>query len=197
VPVFVGRGQYFIDNRYPARDDALLLPELPRRYSIVQRGSDYLLLRRKPLQPTPDQAQQRLQHSIISLGQEIRLPANSDCAVEMRARFHSNLFGRLRQFFVQPALLNIVLTDEQQQEHRGRLVPEISAAGFLVQPLLESTADLADFFEGRMGHVVHSLRFEPASGSSKNWAKIEVDFWKFPELKLQHSSGAVSVAVTP
>jgi hypothetical protein len=197
APQFVFVRLQPIDGRYPTQEDALLLPELPRRYSIVQRGPGYVLLHRKPRQPTQDQAQRRLKRSIVSLRQEILLPAKSDCALELRARFQPTLRGMLREFFVQPALLNIVLTDEQHQEHRGRIVPQISAGGFLVQPLVQSNADFVDFFQGRMRRAVHSIRFEPVSGSSKDWSKIEVEFWELPELRLQHSSRPVRTVVTP
>ena len=149
-----------IDSRYAALEDGPLLSELPRRYSVVHREKDYVLLQRKGVQPEHEQTRRLLTRRRATLGQEIPLPPEGDCAIELRARFQPSIRGRVRSFLVQPALLSMVLTDAKNQQHPCRIVPQLSASGFVIHPLLRSNQDFDDFVEGRAHHLVpfHSLR---------------------------------------
>jgi hypothetical protein len=183
-----------IDFRYGALEDGRLLSELPRRYSVVHREKDYVLLHRKAVQPEHEQTRRLLTRRRATLEQEIPLPPEGDCAIELRARFQPSIRGRVRSFLVQPALLTMVLTDEKNQQHACRIVPQLSASGFVIHPLLRSNQDFDDFVEGRAHHLVRSIRFETRVGSKRNWSGIELEFWQLPELKLRPSSGVAGTA---
>jgi hypothetical protein len=61
----------------------------------------------------------------------------------------------------------------------------MAAAVFLVQPLLESHKDFADFMAARSGRLVRSIRFEPVSATGNCWSQISIQFSKLPELTFE------------
>jgi hypothetical protein len=103
----------------------------------------------------------------------------------LRAIFKPSIYGAARAFLVQPAEVSLVLTDGKHGQHTGRLIPEMAAAGFLVQPLLESDKDFADFMAARPGRLVRSIRFEPVSATGNCWSQISIQFSKLPELPFE------------
>jgi hypothetical protein len=182
APQFVFARLQSVDGRFPAQDDSLLLEELPRRYSIAKEANDFLLLHRKPVQPTGELLREKFPMRHVSFGQEIEVPETVNCAVELRAIFKPSIYGAARAFLVQPAQVNLVLTDGKHGQHTGRLIPEMAAAGFLVQPLLQSDRDFADFMAARPGRSVRSIHFEPVSATGNCWSQISIQFSKLPEL---------------
>jgi len=186
-----------VDDRYPAQDDSLLLEELPRRYTVVRRAGDYVLLRRRRVQPAGELIRESLERREVRFGEEIALPDAADCSIELRAFFKPTLWGVLRSTAAQPARVSIVLTDAQNGHHTGRLVPTMAAAGFPVQPLLASQEDLSSFLEGRARTSVRSLRFEPEPGTTKCWSTIHIELYRLPELTLHPESQADSESFVP
>lgn len=184
APQFVFARLQSVDSRYPAQDDSLLLEELPRRYLMVKEATDFLLLHRKSVQPARELVREKFPLRDISFGQEIELPETLNCALELRAIFKPTIYGAARAFLVQPAEVSLVLTDGQHRQHTGQLIPGMAAAGFLVQPLLESQKDFADFMAARPGRLVRSIRFEPVSATGNCWSQISIQFSKLPELPL-------------
>ena len=185
APQFVFARLQSVDWRYPAQDDSLLLEELPRRYLIAKEATDFLLLQRKPVQPPGELLREKFPMRHVSFGQEIELPETVNCAVELRAIFKPSIYGAARAFLVQAAEVSLVLTDGKHGQHTGRLIPEMAAAGFLVQPLLESDKDFADFMAARPGRLVRSIRFEPVSATGNCWSQISIQFSKLPELPFE------------
>jgi hypothetical protein len=185
APQFVFARLQTVDWRYPAQDDSLLLEELPRRYLIAKEGNDFLLLHRKPVQPAGELVREKLPMRRVSFGQEIELPETANCAIELRAIFKPSIYGAARAFLVQAAEVSLVLTDGKHGQHTGRLIPEMAAAGFLVQPLLESDKDFADFMAARPGRLVRSIRFEPVSATGNCWSQINIQFSNLPELPFE------------
>jgi hypothetical protein len=185
APQFVFARLQSIDWRFPAQDDSLLLEELPRRYLIAKEANDFLLLHRKPVQPPGELLREKFPMRHVSFGQEIELPETVNCAIELRAIFKPSIYGAARAFVVQPAEVSLVLTDGKHGQHTGRLIPEMAAAGFLVQPLLESDKDFADFMAARPGRSVRSIRFEALSATGNCWSQISIQFSKLPELPFE------------
>jgi hypothetical protein len=185
APQFVFARLQSIDSRFPAQEDCLLLEELPRRYAIAKEAGDFLLLRRKPVQPCGDLLREKFPMRDVSCGQEIELPEAANCALEMRAMFKPSIYGAARSFLVQPAEISLVLTDGAARPHTARLIPQVGEAGFLVQPLLESEKDFADFMAARPGRSVRSIRFETVSATRSCWSQISIRFSKLPELRFK------------
>jgi hypothetical protein len=185
APQFVFARLQSVDSRYPAQDDSLLLEELPRRYLMVKEANDFLLLHRKPVQPVSELVREKFPILTVSFGQEIELPETVNCALELRAIFKPSIYGAARAFLVQPAEVSLVLTDSKHGQHTGQLIPAMAAAGFLVQPLLQSQKDFADFMAARPGRSIHSIRFEPVSATGNCWSQISIQFSKLPELRFK------------
>ncbi len=184
APRFVFARLQSIDGRYPPQEDSLALLELLRRYAVDRREDDYLLLRRRAVQPVGEIARKKIDARGISFGETIPLPNDTSCAVELRTTFRPSLYGRLRALLVQPPVVNLVLIDDAGKSHTGRLVPSIAEAGFLVQPILETQDDLADFMEGKSGKIARAFRLEAVQGTAKCWSRITIELSRLPEILL-------------
>jgi hypothetical protein len=191
APRFVFVRLASIDSRLPAEEDSLLLEELPRRYSIAAEKADYVLLERKIKQPEQrDQARDLGPRRRALLGEAVTLPRNRNVALEVRAVFKPTLYGLMRSFLAQPALLRVILVDDQGQEYSHRLEPSMAETGFIVQPFLESHQAFAALFGGGPLHMIRSLRFE--SSARHCWSTIEIQFCWLTELPLQTSDAGRS-----
>lgn len=184
APRFVFARIESIDSRLAAQEDALLLEELPRRYSIAAEKADYILLERKPNQPAHrEQSRDWMPKRQVRLGEEIMLPTGRDDALELHAFFKPTLYGRLRAFLVQPALLSIVLTDDQGQKFSRRLIPSMAETGFLVQPFFATQQEFGALFGGHSPHLIRSISF--ASSTSGCWSKAKIQVCWLTELPLK------------
>lgn len=76
------------------------------------------------------------------------------------------------------------MIDDAGKSHRSRLVPSIAEAGFLVQPMLETQDDLADFVEGKPSKVVRGFRFEAAQRTENCWSRVTIELNRLPEIPL-------------
>jgi len=184
APRFVFARIEAIDSRLPAQEDSLLLEELPRRYSIAAEKADYVLLERKTDQPAQrDQPRECSAMRRVRLDEEIMFPTDRAVALELRALFRPTLYGRLRSFFVQPALLSIVLTDDQGQKFSRRLIPSMAETGFIVQPFFSTGQEFGALFDGRSPHLIRSISF--ASNVSGCWSGAKIQFCWLTELPLK------------
>jgi hypothetical protein len=184
APRFVFARLEAIDSRLPAEEDSLLLEELPRRYSIAAEKVDYVLLERKAEQPAQrDQARECTPVRRLRLDEEIMLPTDRDVALELRAVFKPTVYGLMRTFAVQPALLRMIVTDERGQRYSHRVVPSMAETGFVVKPFLESQEDFTALFGGRPLRAIRSIHFE--ASPSGCWSTVEIQFCWLTELPLQ------------
>jgi hypothetical protein len=187
APRFVFARIEAIDSRLLAQEDSLLLEELPRRYSIAAEKADYVLLERKTEQPTQrDQPRECTPVRRVRLDEEITLPTDRDVALELRAVFKPTVYGLMRTFLIQPALLRVIVTDEQGQKYSYRVVPSMAETGFVVKPFLESQKDFAALFGGCPLRTIRSIRFE--ASPSGCWSTVEIQFCWLTELPLQTSA---------
>ena len=191
APRFVFVRLASIDSRLPALEDSLLLEELPRRYSIAAEKTDYVLLQRKIKQPEQrDQARDLGPMRRVRLGETVMLPRDRNVALELRAAFKPTGYGLMRRFLVQPALLRVILIDDQGQNFFPPPQPSPAETVFVPQPFREPQNVFAALFGGGPLHMIRSLRFE--SSASHCWSTIEIQFCWLTELPLRTSAPAQS-----
>lgn len=184
APEFLLARLQTVDGRLAAQDDSLVLAELRRRYDVEVCTDDSALLRRKPVQPSSiDQPRELLTALTVKMGETVTLPERRDGALWLRARFVPTLRGRWRGAVGQPVKLRIMVTTDAGEERAFRLIPDIAAEGFIVQPLLDEQHDLNSLLRGRGVRWIRSFRFEPAS-AARHWSEVEVELFRLPELAL-------------
>jgi len=172
-----------IDGRLAAEDDSLVLAEIPRRYDIASVTDDGILFRRKAV-PPPSRffSHDQVLETTVGLGTEIQVPPPDGCAEWLEADFEMTRLGRLRTLFYKPPQVFLVAIDDRNREHRFRVIPGITAEGFLLQPLLDSPGDYAAFARGVGRTSVSRIRFEAAPGESEFWTQCTARLFRIPEL---------------
>jgi hypothetical protein len=174
-----------IDERYPMQDDSLVLAEFPQRYDFVFQEGGSVLLRKKPGPPPGELRRVPLADHPVVLGQEVAAPEAGGHPFWLEASFPLSWLGRLRSLLYRPPILFLVTTDSRGQEYRHRVVPAIAATGFLIQPMVLSSEDFADFMRGRGTKALRSLRFEAASADEAEfWGSGQVRFSQLPDLPI-------------
>ncbi len=175
-----------IDGRYPTQDDSLVLAELPLRYDLVLEDGDNVLFRRKAAPPPGEFTRTPVAEHAASLAQEIAAPPHDGHPLWLQASFELSWLGRLRSLFYKPPQLAMVATDSRGEETRHRIIPTIARTGFVVQPLIQTSPDYANFARGRGTKALRSIRFEAASpAEAEFWSRGTVRFARLPELPLE------------
>jgi len=186
APEFVIVRLSTIDGRYPTQDDSLVLAELPLRYDLVLEDGDNVLFRKKAAPPAGEFTRTPIAEHAASLAQEVAAPSHEGHPLWLQASFELSWLGRLRSLFYKPPQLVMVSTDSRGEETRHRLIPTIARTGFVVQPLIHTSPDYANFARGRGTKALRSIRFEAASpAEAEFWSRGTVRFARLPELPLE------------
>ena len=166
-----------IDNRHPMLDDSLSMVEIPLRYSHVADIDDFALFKKRPDASPPDPLLKApiVLEQTVTLGETINLPPAQTHALWLKLKARPSFSGKLRAAVYQPAELYIVLIQSDGSETRHRVIAPMAEAGFLVQPLIETTGDYTDFIEGKANTWVDAIRFEARIPSEQlYWRSFEL-----------------------
>ena len=151
-----------IDRRFPTLDDGQIVLRILNAYSPVAREGDFILWRRNALR---DQGYALIRQDEIrgSLGQWMPVPAH---ATWLKVELDETWFGAVKRFFCRASVPGIDVRLEDGQTKSYRLLPGNALAGFVVNPLLYSEADLVLPFlkEGK------PLRVTAVRVYSKKWS---------------------------
>lgn len=192
APDFILWKHQTIDGRFPTLDDAALVAELPRAYAPVLDEGDFLVLRKQRPLAAPRLTRQLLVERGLAFGEELALPVDRGHPLWLQVTLPLSKLGRLRAFLYKPPLANLVTTDERGQSTTWRLLPQVAADGFLLQPLLETQGDFAAYLRGQGARWLRSLRLEPAPGHQEFWSAI----WDRPSIRL-YSLPEIALAPEP
>jgi len=166
-----------IDNRHPMLDDSPSMMEIPLRYAHVADIDDYALFKKRPGASPADPLRDAplLLNQTVKMGETIRLPTAQTKAIWLTLKARPSLLGKIRAAAYQPAELYMVTIQADGGETRHRLIVPMAEAGFLVQPLIETTADYIAFTQGSANRPVEAIRFEPRTPSGKRyWDPLEI-----------------------
>jgi len=135
-----------IDARFPTLDDADLQLALVRNYAFQFEDGPYLVWRHctpddrdNAFKPTPGQAR------AAKLGETVALGPLSEQNLWAHVDVRPTLLGRLRAIFYKPAELQLEVTDSTGRVQNFRLLREIAASGFLLNPVLRDQFDWIRF----------------------------------------------------
>jgi hypothetical protein len=135
-----------IDQRFPTLDDADLQLALVRNYAFDFEDGPYLLWhhctpddRDNAFKPTPGPVRRARLGEVVAIGDV------SEQNLWAHLTVHPTLLGRLRSFFYKPAELQLEVTDNTGRTQTFRLLREMAAAGFLLNPVLRDQFDWIRF----------------------------------------------------
>ena len=127
-----------IDLRFPTLDDGQIVLRILDSYLPVTKEKEYVLWRRNALRGHGYSLNRQAEIK-GSLGQWIPIPNN---ATWLKIELHETRFGTVRKFLCRASVPCIDIRLEDGQTLRYRLLPGNAFSGFVVNPLLQSEADL-------------------------------------------------------
>ena len=128
-----------LDHRFPTLDEGMVLLTMLRDYLPVTRQGEFVLWKRKAKAGLPFQFS-NLQQTTSSLGEWVSLP---DTAAWLKLDLQPDWPGKIREFFYQATVpvIEIRLADGSTESYQ--LTPGSARSGFVINPLLVTTADPA------------------------------------------------------
>jgi len=163
-----------IDERLPALDDGMSLPAMLDNY--VKAPTDVmgrLVLTARPVRLPESRYDAPLQRA-ARLGEPVDVPPATPLFAEIVVR--PTWAGRVRALLYKPPPLSMHLTLADGTQATYRVNAGMMETGFVLSPLLTTTADVAALFDGRTDErrSVRQLRIDSAS---------TLPFWQ-PELSI-------------
>ena len=156
-PQFLLFNMETIDNRFPALDDATLLPFILGNYKPVAKEGDFVVLRASP--NITEYAKQTLIHEqTVTFGEPLNLPVCSNDLLIMQVEVKPTLIGRAIKFLFQAPVLTLN-TKANGKTISYRFIPAMAERGFVVSPLLLTNNDVMHFYDGVTVNCAESISF--------------------------------------
>jgi hypothetical protein len=181
APEFVLCNLNPVDHRLGAMEDSLALVEILRRYYPVLAERQFVLLRRVPPgeeapAPVPEVGCRRT----IRFGEEVSLKDLPGTYQVLSLKFAPSAGGLIRGALFKRALLFVELRTASGQTLRRRLVADMAKEGFLINPLVDTTADFVRLYGESGGDRVVSFIVVPPERDFKD--EIEMSVTAVPRL---------------
>jgi len=160
APPFVALSLGTVDRRYPTLNDGPALGVLIHRYTYFLEENGYLLFRRATSPRSPGSPLLLWQRR-VRFGELVHLPSLPDGSCHwVQLAFEKSARGKAMQllFRLPPIALETIGTDGKQMWFR--IVPGMSASGFIINPRLVNGRDLARWLQGGSPPRTRSLRVE-------------------------------------
>jgi hypothetical protein len=139
APSFVISTLYSIDYRLPTLDDSEALRVLLLDYELVLQEKGFLLWRRSAQRRAASEEVSESETREIALGETVPLSeGNVWCVMDIK----ESTLGKLRRFLYKPPILFISVTDKDGRSTAYRILPSIARCGFILDPYLQSQADI-------------------------------------------------------
>jgi hypothetical protein len=147
APEFVVQRLGSVDNRLPTLDDSLALRELVERYRWVESEKGFALWRRAS-DPPVEIPPRRVAVESIDFGRPFALGGLADHDVWAKLSWRLSWSGELRALLYQPPVVYLRVQTADGATHTYRLPRGQARTGFLLNPLIESDADLKHYARG-------------------------------------------------
>lgn len=135
-----------IDGRFPALEDGLSWPTLLSHYQITGSDRQYLHLQKRT---TPATTQKTvLTQQSHRLGEWVSLPSAAQMLFA-EIELAPTLLGRLSMLLFKPDQLYLSVDLGHGEQRVYRFIPSMALAGFVLSPLVESTAEFARLANGQ------------------------------------------------
>ncbi|HXE95457.1 MAG TPA: hypothetical protein VN642_03570 [Dongiaceae bacterium] len=146
-----------IDGRFPALDDAPLLPYILNNYTPVATDSEFLVLQALPGIPR-DIGVTLVHEQTVAFGETLDMSAYSNKFLIMQAEVRPSIFGRAVRFLFQSPVLTLNATMNGRTASY-RFIPAMAERGFVVAPILLTNNDVMRYFDGATGNRAEKFFF--------------------------------------
>lgn len=191
APAFVLLKYQPIDDRYPALEDAGVLRQLLFNYTPLFEEGGYTLWKRvsdpKPNFPVPSSTQS------LAFDEVCPVPPEKNIWVELEVL--QSIRGRLLGFLYKPPPVEIHVNDSQGGQTVHRLIPRMSAGGFIISPQLETERDLLQSALGGFGSSAVSFLIHVPRESRRFFQRhVVCRFAALPDLSVEAGDRASRIA---
>jgi hypothetical protein len=150
-----------IDNRFPTLDDSLLLRSFMHRYDYVHTERGFQLWKRRSQLPWEDSALAgSLRSETVKLNQPLKLGELTNKRLWATLQLKPSWLGHLRNAVYKLPIVNLAIKDTQGRPATFRLTLPQVATGFILNPLIEDSADYLCFAMGTANRQVDTLTLE-------------------------------------
>lgn len=173
-----------IDNHFPSLDDGLLLLDLLGGYDLGGTAADVLLLRKRE---SPRPMRSRQSGSVVAgWGSPIPvpMPGRGEFLVA-RVLIEKTPAGRAGNllFKVSPTWVQVTMSDGSERFYT--LVPNMARSGFILSPIIDSTAKFGQLLRGMgrwatFGAYPLSMRLTRPD----SWAGVPITWFYEPEIRV-------------
>lgn len=156
-----------IDNRFPALDDATLLPYILDNYKPVAKDGEFLVLQ------TSSNVSSNIPMSLIleqrvDFGQPFNLPAKNNSLAIMKVDIEPTFFGKVVKFLFQSPVLKLHININGKTASY-RFIPSMAEKGFLISPVLLTNKDVSSYYEQVVVDCPDSIYFSKPKNS---WGQL-------------------------
>ena len=150
-----------IDNRFPTLDDSLLLRSFIYLYDYVHTERGFQLWKRRS-QPLPEgrELPDARRSATVRLNQPFHLGELTHKRLWATLHVQASFLGRLRNAVYKPPIIHLAIEDIQGRRSTFRLPLPQAATGFILNPLIEDSAEYACFAMGSANRQVSALTLE-------------------------------------
>jgi hypothetical protein len=156
-----------IDNRYPSLDDAEVLTQLLLNYKPVLEEKGYLVWKKED-PPSSLEVSNTLKTS-LPFDREFTLPSIGWQWLQLEIK--PSRLGRLLNFFYKLPQISLRVNDNQGHQADYRLIPDMAAKGFLINPYLKDTRQVLRTATGEGPERVTSFSIHVAGGHNMFFRK--------------------------
>ncbi len=185
-----------IDDRLGGMEDCLALREILCRYYPVLREQQFVLFARvPPREETAAAEPETVCRRTVHFGEVVKLDAMPGCYQVLTLRVSPSLRGRAWGAVFKRDVLHLEFQQASGASIRRRLVPALAEEGFLVNPLVGTTADLVRLYGATAADRVVSFCVAPESSDYQDEMEMTVTAW--PRLACRTLPPEVVEALTP
>jgi hypothetical protein len=157
-----------IDNRFPTLDDSLLLRSFIHRYDYVHTERGFQLWKHRSQPPREgSELAGSLRSEMLRLNQPLELGELTNKRLWATLQLKPSWLGRLRSAVYKPPIVNLAIQDTQGRHSTFRLTLPQAATGFILNPLIEDSADYLCFAMDTARRQVDTLTLEVPQGDLK------------------------------
>jgi hypothetical protein len=159
------------DGRVPASEDSQALFEILRRYHpVLVEGANLLLEHNRPVGEDPAPTWQPIREQVVRVGERVTVDDLPDAFQMVQMHLTYSWRGLARKTLYRPPFLYLNLWLADQKMVTYRLVPAIARQGFLLNPFLQDTGDVANLYQGGRGKRVVAFRLTTEESGQKSFA---------------------------
>lgn len=170
-----------IDNRFPALDDATILPYILNYYKLTAKdgAKDGGFLVLKALPEASKNIGLALAHEhTVAFGESLDMSVYNDKLYIMRVEVGSTILGKMIKFLFQAPVLTMNVQNNGKTT-KYRFIPAMAERGFVISPLLLTNDDVMRYYNGVAVNCADSISFsKPKYALSRLSETISVRIYK-------------------